>query len=354
MKPSILSIAKAKIPYSLTQEEVYERILKHTDLSDEKKNKLKKIYEGSCIERRFSILPDLLLKNSPIGMSERNAHYKREAPLLAESTSIDTLNAWRGSYQDITHVISTSCTGVITPGLEMIVARKLNLNPRTHLLGINMMGCFGAFKGLKVATKIAKDNPKNRVLLISTETCSIHIKPQKDFEAMVIHSLFGDGCAACVIGMEPRGDEKSLFEIIDEYTYCLPDTYDDITWDASDLGFDMKLSLRVPKLIAQNIATFIREFLGTTSPYHSYEWAIHPGGKAIIDAVEQTLKISKDLTLSTWNVLKNFGNLSSATFLYVLEDIYQRKIENKKIVGIGFGPGVAIEGLLLECGKAAH
>lgn len=348
MKPTIFSLGTCLPSHSLPQAEIARYLINHLQLSDEEAWLLEKIYKNSAIEKRYSVLPYLIhSKEDFLGMSVRNSIYKKEAPLLAEKAARRALEQWKRPLNEITHVISVSCTGVITPGIEFILARQLDLDRHTSLLGINFMGCHGAFKALKVATKIAKENPKNRILLVCTELCTLHFKPRGDIESIVIQSLFADGSAAVIIGSDPQENERPIFEFIEEKCDAIPDSLNDMTWDASSEGFDMTLSQRVPGIINKYIEPFVKKLAGTIN-FQELEWAIHPGGKAIIEAVEKACALDKSSALSTWSVLKNYGNLSSATFLYVLWEIHQRQISKENIIGLGFGPGLSVEGLLLK------
>ncbi len=358
MGANILAMGKSLPTYSLYQMEIADRLNNLMHFNDEEAWLLQKIYANSAINKRYSVLPDIIHPKTSafssvnssdfLGMSKRNAIYKKEAPLLAEKSAREALNHWNGKLDEITHVISVSCTGVITPGIEFLLALRLGLKPTVSLLGINFLGCYGAFKALKVATKIAKDHPKNRILLVATELCTLHFKPNPDIESMVIQSLFADGSAALIIGAQPTEKETVLFELLDEQSYVIKDTLEDMTWDASDEGFNMTLSPRVPKLIGEYIEPFTQKLMEKGSSKEEYEWAIHPGGKAIVEAVENAMSLDRSLTSSAWNILKNYGNLSSATFLYVLDDIFQRPSSKEKIIGLGFGPGISVEGLSLR------
>jgi predicted naringenin-chalcone synthase len=356
MNPSILALGKSVPSYSLSQTEIADRLSDLLDLQEEESWLLRKIYANSAISKRYSVLPDIIHPKNPyfsgktgiIGMSKRNGIYKKEAPLLAERAAREALRHWPGMLNEITHVISVSCTGAMTPGIEFFLMERLGLEPYASLLGINFLGCYGAFKALKVAKKIAQENSKNRILLVSTELCTLHFKCCKDIESMVIQSLFADGSAAVIIGKEPRKNEISLFELVDDQSFVIKDSFKEMTWDASDEGFDMTLSARVPKLIGEYIESFVKRLIGASADLQEYEWAIHPGGKAIIEAVELALKLDRSQAASSWTVLKHFGNLSSATFLYVLEDIYQRQNAKEKILGLGFGPGLSVEGIVLQ------
>jgi predicted naringenin-chalcone synthase len=332
----------------LSQLEIADYLSRFMHLQDEEAWYLEKIYKNSAISRRYSVLPDAIqaIKKGPVGMSERNAIYKQEAPLLAEISASEAFSGWNRPRSEITHVISVSCTGVMTPGIEFLLTQKLGLNSDVSLLGINFMGCHGAFRALKVAAKIAKENPKNRILLVCTELCTLHFKTRGDIESIVIQSLFADGSAAVIMGCQPRENEKVLFEITGEKATMIKESLKDMTWDASDEGFDMTLSQRVPSLIGEHIEGFVKQMVG--EKIHDCEWAIHPGGKLIVETVEKAMKLDRSKTTSTWNVLSECGNISSATFLFVLKDIHQRKVKKEKIIGLGFGPGLSVEGLLLN------
>jgi len=351
MAPCILSIGKALPSYSLSQSEIAQLLVDLLRLDDEEAWMLEKIYKNSCIDRRYSVLPAILHPSpheSPLGMSARNEIYKREAPLLAEKAAIDVINQWRRPSKDITHIISVSCTGAITPGLEFKLARSLGLNPSVSRLGINMMGCFGAFKGLSVAHKIACENTANRVLVVCTELCSLHFRYKGNLESLIVHSLFADGSSAAIVGSDPIKGERSLYEITKESSYALADSEQEMTWDASDLGFDMTLSSKVPYLIEQNIKKFVDVLMGSSIGMQELDWALHPGGKAILEAIEKSLNLNRPQTNSSWEVLSRYGNLSSATLLYVLENLIEKKTKNPWTIGLGFGPGLSIEGMLFR------
>ncbi len=351
MLPTIFSFGKGIPAHSLAQTDIAKYLSKKLILEDEEAWMLEKIYKNSCIERRYSVLPEILIseRGKPaIGMSARNAIYKKEAPILAEQAARQALAKWDRPLNEITHIISVSCTGAITPGLEFKLNQALGLPPTTSRLGINFMGCFGAFKGLSVAHKIALANPKHRVLMVCTELCTLHFHAAHDIESLVINSLFADGAAAVILGCEPRTGELALFEIAAEASFALPDSEHEMTWDAADRGFDMTLSAKVPALIEQNIKPFVQALVGGEKQFNALSWAVHPGGKSILEAVQKSLQLDNTHTRSSWNVLANYGNLSSGTFLYVLDDLLARGPSSPATVGLGFGPGLSIEGLVLK------
>lgn len=360
MKISILALATALPPYAFSQVEVADRMVDMLGTDPEKSKNLKQLHENSAIHTRYSVIPDFnkdrhewnfwgteFPKKIP-GMTERNDLYKVEAPKLAHEAASKALEAWGGDPKTITHIISVSCTGVIAPGIEFDLMKSLNLRPSTQRLGINFMGCFGAFKGLSVAQSFAKENPKNRILLVCTELCSLHFQVAQTPDNMLANSLFSDGAAAVVVGAEPVVGETPHWEIHNHCSLGLENTGEQMKWEASDQGFIMKLSHKVPVILSRQISAFVQSLVCADFCYENCDWAIHPGGKSIIQAIEKSLGLKQGLTAASWSTLANYGNMSSATFLFVLKKLLEEKSTKKWTVGIGFGPGLSVEGILLN------
>lgn len=359
MHPSILAIATAVPSHFLPQEKIADKIIDALSLPAEKAKTLKQQYLNSAIQTRYSVVPDLTKdrhewnfwgpqypKSIP-GMSQRNEIYKKEAPKLAHEAATKALKAWNGNPDQISHIISVSCTGVVAPGIEFELMQHLNLKPTAHRLGINFMGCFGAFKGLAVAQSFAKENPKHRILVVCTELCSLHFQAEQTLDNMLANSLFSDGAAAVIVGTNPEPDETPLWEIRNQSSLGLENSLEKMSWEASDQGFVMKLSHTVPVLIGRHIEPFVKTLIQDLS-YTECDWAIHPGGKSIVQAIEKALNLDKSLTQASWEILANYGNMSSATFLFVLKQLLEQKNPKKWTVGVGFGPGLSFEGILLS------
>lgn len=368
MKPIILAIATALPQYSLDQSAIAQNIAQAFQLSSELKEKFIKLYEKTAIKRRFSVLEDI---EQPVGSwqfwgdqfpeevpgtQDRNEVYMEEAPKLAIKAAQAALTEWGENKDTITHVISVSCTGVMAPGIEFILQQELGLKPTVQRLGINFMGCFGAFRGLAVAAAIASQDPVHRILLVCTELCSLHMQISFDPEVMIGNALFADGAGAAIIGSistekPSMTREKALWTIEKSASYGLPDSQDKMTWVASDNGFVMKLSRDVPQYIESCVSDFAHSLLQDI-PFGNCTWAIHPGGKKIIEVIEKECSLSKGQTSVSWEVLSKYGNMSSATFLFLLEKL--KKQSETHILGLGFGPGLSIEGILLKKYEAAN
>lgn len=320
--------------------------------------KLHAIFQNSKIEKRHSVIADY--GNSELAGSffgenfpniipdthKRNVIYKEEAPKLSIKVAKKVLSNWGFSSDKITHIISVSCTGMYAPGIEFALIEGLQLNNNVERFAINFMGCFGAFKGLSLAKYLAKENPKNRILVVCTELCSLHFQKEQTIENFVANALFADGAAAFIVGCLPKNDELPLFEIEKNSSYALKNSESLMGWEITNTGMQMKLSSKVPKIISEHIVPFAEQLLGS-KPFSECEWAIHPGGKAILEAIETVCSLSKEQTTSSWKVLNDFGNMSSATFPFVLDEILKKDCF-ESIIGLGFGPGLSMEGILLK------
>lgn len=349
MNGSILGIGSANPKDCIGQDEALASVLTLLDPDEKQKEYLKNLYGNSGILKRHMAFPkDFFLSylHTNPGMGSRNDIYKETAFNLAADSSAKAIASWGGNASDITHVISVSCTGVYAPGIEFSLIDRLKLNSNVLRLGINFMGCFGAFKGLQAANAFAGQNPKARILVVCTELCSLHFQKTTDPDSLLSGSIFADGSAAVIVGSDPRGSEKPLWEIEREYCHALKDSEEQMTWEASDTGFRMKLSSFVPLKISHNIRPFVEHLMAGVDP-HDCDYAIHPGGKSILQVLQRKLRLSEEQLDATNHIFSNFGNMSSATVLFVLEHLQKSK-KKSRCLGLGFGPGLTIEGFLLR------
>jgi len=350
---SILSIGTTVPQHSIYQKELAHKIAKASNLDINQTKWLEKLYQNSAIKKRHSVLADFgrdqsewhFWNDSTATTLKRNEIYKQEAPKLAHSAAHKALQEWGQDPKLITHIIFISCTGIMAPGVQALLQQSLGLKADVVQFGLNMMGCFGAFKGLDMAKAFASLDPKNRVLVVSCELCSLHFQQNQDPELQVGNAIFSDGSAACVVGCEPTSREKNLWKIVQTKSLQLPHTLDKMTWEVSDTGFILGLKEEVVNCIHENIAQFRKALLHENIDCH---WAIHPGGKSILKACQTALKLTKEETQSSWHVLEEYGNMSSATFLFVLDHLYRNSPKKEWAIGFGFGPGLTFEGILLQ------
>lgn len=360
MDASILALATAVPSYAFAQEEIGEKVIDIFSLDPLKAKSTRQLYQNSAISTRHTVVPDFKhgrsdwdfwgpeYPNKIPGMAQRNAVYKSEAPKLAFEAASKAMMVWGGDPRSITHVISVSCTGVVAPGIEFDLIKLLNLRSDIQRLGINFMGCFGAFKGLAVADAFAKEDPKNRILVVCTELCSLHFQAEQTTDNVLANSLFSDGAAAAIVGAEASDAETPLWHIHAKKSASVENTTEKMRWEAGDEGYLMKLSHTVPVILGRQIEGFAKTLLGPEISFQECDWAIHPGGKSIIQAVEKALGLDEHQTKSSWDILANYGNMSSATFLFVLKHLHESRPLKEWTTGIGFGPGLSFEGIVLR------
>lgn len=305
----------------------------------------------SGIERRFSSFepvtdPDGFVADSDgfytpgafPPTSRRMARYAEVAPTLAE-------RAIRGLSTDlerVTHLVLASCTGFMAPGLDQLLVERLGMNPGVERTVVGYMGCYAAVNSLRLAHHIVRSEPEARVLVVTIELCTLHFQDTEDLEKLLSMLLFGDGCAAALVTAEPVG-----VALDDFLSFALPDSAGLIRWDIGDTGFDMHLSGEVPqriqKAMADERARNAPDGVLRGARADSFDlFAVHAGGKAILDAVETGLHLAKDRLEWSRGVLRDFGNMSSATLMFVLARILGAAPPGRGLA-MAFGPGLACE-----------
>jgi predicted naringenin-chalcone synthase len=239
----------------------------------------------------------------------------------------------------ITHLVVASCTGFVSPGVDQIVARSLGLSGEVERIVVGFMGCYAGVTALKTAGHIVRSQPGARVLVVAVELCSLHLQEKAGLESMLAMAQFSDGAAAAIVSAEGSGLAlgQGLSAAIDQ-------TDSLITWAIGDTGFAMTLSGEVPGRLAQALAepAVAGRILDGEDASAIGAWAVHPGGKSIVDAVERAFALPAEALAESREVLRCCGNMSSATILFVLEKIMARRPATG--VALAFGPGLAMEG----------
>jgi predicted naringenin-chalcone synthase len=268
--------------------------------------------------------------------------FEREAPKLAVR-ALDRLALGRRAAE-ITHVLLVTCTGFMAPGVDLAVVRHLGLPSGVERTQVGFMGCAAALNALKLARHIVRSEPDARVLILSVELCTLHLHDEPDLEQLLSFLIFGDGCAAAVVSRDPVGIALDRFA-----TAVAPQTEQLITWSIGDRGFDMVLSGRVPGAIRETLRACGRDLLGGRASDEVAHWAVHPGGRSVLDAVAASWSLPPAALAPSRAVLKSFGNMSSATVLFVLERILaDGGAPDAPGCAVAFGPGVAAESMMFR------
>jgi predicted naringenin-chalcone synthase len=214
------------------------------------------------------------------------------------------------------------------------------------------MGCFGGITTLKTAKALANQNSKYRVLMVCTEISSIHYRPLLEIDSMLGCAIFGDGSAAMIIGCNPTENEPKLFEIIQTGSYHIPDTEDLMGWDLTPDAWLIGLSPLIPIIFGDKCGEIMELFIKNSVPFplslDDCDWLMHPGGKGILLTLQENLNIPMEKNISAWNVLKNYGNMSSATILFVMDEARKYPPKDKFSMAVAFGPGLSVEMALMR------
>jgi predicted naringenin-chalcone synthase len=309
--------------------------------------------ERSGIAQRWSVLTDPDDRNPRTdgggfygrlimpSTAERMAVYAAAAPKLALA-AIEDLSR-HVSLEGITHLVVASCTGFTAPGLDQVLAARLDLPPTVERLFIGYMGCYAGITALRSARHIVRSDPAARVLVLCLELCTLHLQDKAPVESLLAMLQFGDGAAAALVAAE--GDGPAL---TGSFSCTIPGTADLIRWTIGDSGFVMHLSGQVPGQIRTALSEEEqRTALLPFEPQAVDRWAVHAGGRSILDAVETGLGLDADALNDSRAVLHEYGNMSSATLLFVLARTLQSRLTGPS-VAMAFGPGLAVEGLTLD------
>ena len=327
-------------------------------LKDDKARRLfGRMVERAGINQRYSFLEPVMLPDGTVtdrdgfygagewaSTSLRMARYERDAPALAVAAicALDPGIASAG----ITHLIVASCTGFMAPGLDQAIVAQAGLDPRIERTVVGFMGCYAAVNSLRLAHHIVRSTPDARVLVVTLELCTLHFQRTDDLEKLLAMLLFGDGAAAALVTAEPHGIALKDFR-----AETIAGTADAITWAIGNQGFHMHLGGEVPARIAEALR-HQRErnlpdgLLRGQAPEAFSLWAVHAGGRTVLDAVQQGLALRGDSLEPSRAVLRAFGNMSSATLMFILARMLDQCREEdlpQPGLAMAFGPGMAAE-----------
>ena len=345
----------------VAQSRILEFMTHNLDLDERHRRFLIRIYGGSAIDFRHSVIPDFGLAPADFSFfpgsqglapepttAVRNRLFVSEANRLAESAATKVLGRLDVDPSTITHLVTASCTGFSAPGFDFHVVKELGLNKSTERFHLGFMGCYAAMPALRLARHICRSDKKAIVLVINVEICTLHFRNADDLDTLVVNSLFADGASAAVVSaVEGIGGEKKG-RLSGFATTIVPNSEDEMAWMIGDHGFDMRLSAYVPRLLGTHLLPLFDDLLDRYGLKRSQvdRYAIHPGGRAIVDKVADALELERANLSPSYDVLKAYGNMSSATIMFVLERIL--KSDSGNIVTAAFGPGLTVESALLE------
>jgi predicted naringenin-chalcone synthase len=360
----ITAIGTAVPTNRFSQSTLSEFMVRAMQLDYAGSRKLKTIFRSSGISYRHSVLSDYgkttdftFYSNTddfePFPSTEKRvAEFQKHAPILSKQAVQNCFsNKKKFNPDSITHLITVSCTGMYAPGLDIDLVKTLGLRTDIHRTAINFMGCYAAFNAIKAADAFCHAQPSACVLIVCTEMCSLHFQKEGTEDNLLANGLFADGAAALLLESNP--DQGWSISPVAFHNALSFTAEQHMAWTIGNFGFEMKLSSYVPDVVRGGIHKLTTEMLETLNKKITdiAHFAIHPGGKKILEVIEKELGISKEQNQPAYHVLDNFGNMSSPTVLFVLNEIFKGLISHDKntyILSFAFGPGLTLESILFK------
>ncbi len=357
MTTSYITAIGTAIPnHRIAQAEVAKLISNAMKLNYRQEKVLQWIYKKSAIDFRQSVIEDFSetqQNNTSLSLSAttsvRMQLYQHHAKPLALKAIENAIS--KDKYKDITHLITVSCTGMYAPGLGIDIINALKLPPTIQRSAINFMGCYALFPALRLANSICLADKNANVLIVSVELCTLHLQNEYNEDNLIAGAIFSDGAAALLI--EPNPTQAVTLSLKHFYCNLIADEKTSMAWHIGDMGFDIRLSSYVPKLLNKGMINLLDEILDNLNIKKSElnYYAIHPGGKKILQTVEKCFQINSEQNQASHEVLRDYGNMSSVTIAFVLQKVLhslKQHKERKNILAMAFGPGLTLESALLE------
>ncbi|WCJ40255.1 Chalcone synthase [Euphorbia peplus] len=374
---TILAIGTATPSNCVIQSEYpdyYFRIT-HSDHLTDLKEKFKRMCEKSTIKKRYMFLDEEILKDNKnmcayweSSLDARQDIVVVEVPKLGKEAATKAIKEWGQPKSKITHLIFCTTSGVDMPGCDYQLTKLLGLRPSVKRFMMYQQGCFAGGTVLRMAKDLAENNKGARVLVVCSEITAVTFRGPSDthLDSLVGQALFGDGAGALIVGADPDTSiERPLFELVSAAQTILPDSEGAIDGHLREVGLTFHLLKDVPGLISKNIEKSLVEAFTPIGikDWNSIFWVAHPGGPAILDQVEAKLSLKPEKMAATRHVLSEYGNMSSACVLFILDEMRKKSLEEGKAttgeglewgVLFGFGPGLTVETVVLHSVSTAQ
>jgi len=361
MKSILRGIGIANPSHRFKQSQLLRFMTDAHQLSSIEATRLQKIYDVSGIDYRYSTIADFGLQSGsfqffgngdhlepfPSTQQRSSAYEEHAAPLAVKAVNDLQKTVENFDLQTVTHLITVSCTGMYAPGLDIDLVEQLNLNHTVERICINFMGCYGAFNGLKTADYICRADPEAVVLILDVELCTLHFQRENTLENWLSNSLFSDGAAAVLVQGEAAGKG---FYLESFYSTLAIHAKEEMGWRIGNTGYQMRLSSKIAKHIQQQIPAIQNSMLAKADLKSSdiQAFAIHPGGRRILEVCEESLNLPEESMQHSFDVLKEYGNMSSATILFVLKRFFNELQSGQRLTSYAFGPGLTVESMILQ------
>lgn len=373
--PVILRSLQTAVPEAvIDQEHVRDVFAAQPDIGRLAQRLIGASFAGSGIDTRHTVIGELAPGASPDqptfydratglllspGTGARNDVYVREAVPLAVSAARRALDADPDIHAaDVTHVITVSCTGFHAPGPEYEIVRALGIPESAQRYHLGFMGCYASMPALRAARQFCLAEPDSVVLVVSVELCTLHLRSSENPDVIVATSLFADGAAAGLVTARDLPTSTPAVRLDGFHTAIAAEGEKDMAWTIGDHGFEMILSTAVPHIIGESIVGALRPLYAEGELATAFDegrvgervrhWAIHPGGRSILDRVQERLRLSDAQLDPARAILREYGNMSSATVLFIIRRILDDGAgDGERMAAMAFGPGLTAESALM-------
>jgi len=359
----IHQLATQPAPYCYEQKLIRDQ-MKAWSADEKNRRMIHALYQRSGIDTRYSVLPDFgpdaqqaLYKTRPdgnpeaVGTAKRNRVYAEHSRHMAVQLAEKAIKRSGFGKEEITHVIFVSCTGFVNPGPDYHIICELGLSPQVQRYTLGFMGCYAAFPGLRLATQCCEADRNAVALVVCLELCTLHMQLDDRPDSMLANALFADGAAAAVLSSRPPGAERPALEVKGFNSALVTQGESAMAWEIGDEGFNIVLSSYVPEILGASMEQVLQQMAGHYGTDLSCvtQWAVHPGGRAILDRVQQALALPDASLHASRKILRKYGNMSSATVLFVLEEMLDQSLtDQESVCAMAFGPGLTVESALLQ------
>ncbi|XP_006664811.1 type III polyketide synthase B [Oryza brachyantha] len=371
-KATILALGHAFPQQLVMQDYVVEGFMRNTNCDDpELKEKLTRLCKTTTVKTRYVVMSEEILRSYPELAQEGQPTMKQRLDIsnkavtqMATEASLACVRSWGGALSEITHLVYVSSSEARFPGGDLHLARALGLSPDVRRVMLAFTGCSGGVAGLRVAKGLAESCPGARVLLATSETTIVGFRPpspDRPYDLVGV-ALFGDGAGAAIVGADPTPLERPLFELHSALQRFLPDTDKTIDGRLTEEGIKFQLGRELPHIIEANVEAFCQKLMQEHPQqrqltYDDMFWAVHPGGPAILTKMEGRLGLDGGKLRASRSALRDFGNASSNTIVYVLENMVEETRQRRETATaeeedcewgliLAFGPGITFEGIL--------
>lgn len=346
---SLLGLATAVPPHVLHQSDVAERARSIFGPMFARFPQLDDVFVNAGIERRYSVRP-VEWFDKPLDWTERSAAYLDGASSLFVEAGRKALERAGVSAKDVDMVVTMSSTGVATPSLDARAGPKLGLRTDCVRIPVFGLGCAGGVAGMALASKLARAEPGKIVLVIVVELCTLAFRRDRINKADVISTaLFGDGAAAAVVQAKPSASAVAQIGGAGEHLW--PDTLDIMGWSIDPVGFGVLLSRALPKFVEERLAAPVKNFVDAQGLDPNIRLVCHPGGAKVLEAVEAALHHAPGSFVDERTILRNYGNMSAPTVMFVLEEALRRGLAGPAVMS-ALGPGFTATFLAMDANAA--